>query len=170
MVFFVVQPYYILPRTQESISGISRARHAVYFHHKAISDARYLYTLAFNSIKVYNKQPCITSPHSGKKITKLCRAVFQRWCMYLNQFCWAEWQIRLQFLTISRVLMGYSHSVFHFHYSNWHKNRLILCHLLILLPLAEKDSGVQDLICWTTGRKAAYLQLFLYSVLWLPSV
>lgn len=66
---------------------VSRARHAVHFHHKAISDTRCLYTLAFNSIKVYNKQPCITSPHSGKKITKLRRAVFRRWCAYLNQLC-----------------------------------------------------------------------------------
>lgn len=118
--------------------GVSRARHAVHFHHKAISDTRCLYTLAFNSIKVYNKQPCITSPHSGKKITELRRAVFRRWCAYLNQLRWAEWLIRLQFLTISRVLTGCSSTVFHFHYSNWHKNRLTLCHLLFSQPLSEK--------------------------------
>lgn len=96
-------------------SYLPRTRHTVHFHHKAISDTRCLYTLAFNSIKVYNQQPSITSPHSGKKITELSRAVFRVWCAYINQLCWAERLIRLQLLTVSRVLMGCSTTISHFH-------------------------------------------------------
>lgn len=172
-VFLVVQPGYSLHWTLNSISTYPTNK-----AHAALPSQGHLpytvspYALALNSIKVGNKHPRLTAPHSRKKAPELGRAAFRSWCAHSSQRCWAQRRLLpAQLLTIPRVLKGCSTTVSHFHWSNWHRNRFTSCRLLLSQPLSEKSrlkysiSFARKLV-----ERQQTFQLFPYSAVWFSSV
>lgn len=71
----------------------------------------------------------------------------------------AEHPLLVQLLALPRMLRGCSTTLFHLHWSYWHRSRFTPWHFLFSLPLSEK-SRLRYHICQEIGRKAANFRLF----------